>query len=108
MNSVHLVGRVGSVEWKEIGAGVLSIRLCTTRTWKTNGEQKRQDEWHSVCKFGEHAKNLMPHIGVGDIIGVVGRIHYSQNGEKHYTNIDADQIEFIQKRKPEGDDELPA
>lgn len=101
MNSVTLIGRIGSdVELREAKSGnsVGSFRLATT------GRKEDETDWHSVTVFGKQAETTAKFCGKGSMVAVEGRISYrqyeSESGErKYFTDIIANRVEFLITKK---------
>lgn len=101
MNSVQLVGRLGSApEFKTTASGkeVCKLRIATDSGY---GEHKRTD-WHSVVAFGGLARSCAQ-LEKGRLVGVRGSIKYvtwqkEDGSNAYFTEILADDVEFLGPR----------
>lgn len=78
MNSVNLVGRVGSVsELRASADGQLSlrVRIATDDSYVDRaGERQERSNWHTVKVFDRAARALSRRLQKGDWVSVQGRL----------------------------------
>ena len=80
MNTVFLLGNLGSKELDKLPSGdaVLRLRLATNESRKNrDGGWDDHTQWHTVKVFGKRAEALATLLGKGDRIMVEGNIRYS-------------------------------
>ena len=93
MNHVALVGRLGKdPETKQVGD-----KQVTKFSLATKGYGDTTD-WHNIECWGKTAELAAKYLTKGSMCGVNGSIRYSKNGDKFYTNIVADKIEFLSSK----------
>ena len=101
MNSVNLIGRIGTdLELKEGRVSYTRFRLAVDRPIKA-GEEKQTD-WLNIVVFGKQAEILCKYQKKGNTIGVSGRIetgsYKNKNGDYVNTfDIIADRTEFLDR-----------
>ena len=99
VNHVTLLGELGEDPISRSfggGAGVVNLRVVTTETWVSGGEQKERRTFHRVAAFGregQYAESLVK----GDTVFVSGRInnrsYEDKDGAKKYlTEVVAEKI----------------
>lgn len=102
VNRVILVGNVGNDPEIRLSDStkIASFSLATNERWKDkNGEKQERTEWHSVSVFGNAATFIEEYVKKGSQLFVEGKIRYSKNEDRYYTNIVADNIQLIGKRE---------
>lgn len=99
MNIVIIVGRLGRTpELQQTAKGVPFTRLSiATRRRVRSGET--QTTWHTVTVWGQQAEHCCRYLTKGREAAVHGRLDsrkVESNGEaKHFTNIVAQQVQFL-------------
>lgn len=101
LNSVHLIGNLGSdpeLRMTHGGQAVLTIRLATSESY-LDRDRNRQErtEWHTVVLWGKRAEGLAKILHKGSKIGVHGSLRTNSwegtDGTKRYrTEIQARQV----------------
>jgi single-strand DNA-binding protein len=105
-NQVFLLGNLGSdpdIRFVASGTCVAKFSVATSRSWKDkNDEWQEEVEWHRVVIWGKAAESLSDKLFKGDMVHVVGRIHYDsyeKDGIKRYTTeIVADTVRPIKAK----------
>lgn len=103
MNQVTLIGRV--VADPSDRSGVVSFKVVTSESWKdkNTGAFNEKSEFHPIRAFGKTGEYIHKHIAKGQLVAVVGSIHYTQwedkqTGEKKYgVEIQCDSIKPLSK-----------
>ena len=110
VNSVILVGRLGAdieLHYAPSGTAVANLSLATNRTYKgSDGQAKRETEWHRVVVFGKTAENCKEFTRKGSKIAVEGRLQThsypdpKHEGELRYqTEVVASRVQFLDARE---------
>ena len=116
INKAIILGRVGKdpeVRYMTNGEAVASFSIATSETWKDkSGEKQEKTEWHNITAFKKLAEIIGEYTHKGDLLYVEGKIKTSKytdkaGVEKYSTEIIADKIDFISKKK-EGEDLAPS
>ena len=104
LNRVTLVGRLGQdPELRTIpsGAQVCTFSVATDESYLTNGEWKKETEWHRVVCWVKLAEQASKNLKKGSMICVEGKIkrrEYDKDGIKQYmTEIRAMTLVFLEK-----------
>ena len=113
MNKVILVGRMGKdPESTVFQGGTSNVKFSLATSKKVKGDYKT--EWHNVVCWGKTAEAVSKFCSKGSLVGVTGEISYRQwddkkTGQKKYsTDINAEQVEFIQtEKKSQGEEAIP-
>jgi len=107
LNSVELIGRVGSdpeYRFMPNGNPVVNLTMATTRRWKdkSSAERVEKTEWHRVVIFGKLAEITRDYVKRGRLIRIAGRIKtrkWQKDGVDHYsTEIIADDMLMLGSR----------
>ena len=112
-NSVTLIGRVGKdVEFFDRGAGVAKFTVATSERRKSGSEYVESTEWHRIVAFGNTATFARDWIRKGQLLTIVGKIHYdsyeNKEGQKVYTTeIYADRVMSMEKAVDSQKEEQP-
>lgn len=92
VNKVQLLGHLGKdpeVRSTSSGQTVANFSLATTRKWKGNdGEKKEETEWHRCVVWGRQAEVAAQYLHKGKQIFVEGRIQtrkWEKDGEARYS-----------------------
>ena len=111
MNSVQLVGRIGSLKLNETNGGVsvATLRVATTNRVKRGESWEDATEWHAVVVWGKRAESLDRFLEKGDWIQVGGmlktREYESKKKERiQVTEIHAQEAELITMRRKTEDE----
>lgn len=90
LNKVMLIGNIGKIESKTVGADILicEMSLATSKGKKNqDGTWDNITEWHNVTFFGKTAEAVMKQFSKGFKIYVEGEIKtdtWEKDGVKHY------------------------
>lgn len=106
INSVNLIGHVGSVTLPKTDKQPLKMSLATPNIYIKDGKTIKDTDWHTIVVFSPKMKKIyQKHIGVGSQIFVSGKLRSSKSetSDKTYYNysVHADQIEFLNLKDPE-------
>ncbi|MCO4819952.1 MAG: single-stranded DNA-binding protein [Bacteroidetes bacterium] len=77
-NSVRLVGHLGNnPEVKEIASGkkVVKISLATNESFKKNGDQVTETQWHNLVAWGKTADIAEKYLQKGQEVCIEGRLN---------------------------------
>jgi len=94
INKVILIGNLGrdpEVRYTANGAAVCSLRLATTRNWKSkdSGERVEETEWHSVVLYDRQAEIAGEYLKKGRPVYIEGRLKtrkwQDKDGHERYT-----------------------
>jgi len=114
INLVVLGGNVGNapeVKHLQTGMAIASFSLAMSEKWKKDGEEESRLEWVRVVCFSNLAETCGQYLGKGDGVLVVGKLRsreYEKDGEKKkVTEIIADKVHFLTKKKERGESESP-
>ncbi|MGH7747256.1 MAG: single-stranded DNA-binding protein [Candidatus Dormibacteria bacterium] len=120
MNTVQLVGRIGSVFKEERftranGDELLKLRflMAVKRPLKAVDGEEVKPDWVRVEVWGATAASLMAHNAKGSRIGVTGRIHgdlYQPEGAPYpdlRMSVVAERIDFLSSRPREDNGAAP-
>ncbi len=111
LNKVMIMGRLGrdpEIKYLQSGAPMASFNVATDESWTDrNGQRMEHTEWHRVITFQRLAENCANHIGKGSLVYVEGSLQTRKwtdaNGQNRYqTEIKAQRVIFLDKRRPEG------
>lgn len=108
MNNVSLVGRITKdPKLREISENtqVISFTLAVARSYK-NKAGDTQTDFIQCNVWGDLARHIAAYCGKGSLIGVSGRLqsrNYMNNDNKrmYITDVYADEVKFIQLKRPE-------
>ncbi|UXS04439.1 single-stranded DNA-binding protein [Agrobacterium tumefaciens] len=98
VNKVILVGHLGAdpeIRHTQAGAGIASLRLATSESWrdKDSGERKERTEWHSVVVFTEGlVKICEQYLKKGAKVYIEGKLQtrkwqHSDGGDRYTTEV---------------------
>jgi len=108
INKVQIVGRVTQQpEARKLpsDATVVNFSVATNRTWKTDGVEQSETEFHNITAFGKVADVIAQYVVKGQEIYVEGRLKTrswedKDTGQKRYkTDIILEQFQFGAKPK---------
>jgi len=109
MNSVQLVGRVGTDPQITEGNNVrvAKFTLATTERGRKRPDGTRSEditEWHNLVFFGPICSVIEQYVKKGELISVRGRIHYdryedAKNNVKFWTEIICSDMELLGSKK---------
>lgn len=106
MNKVILIGRLTADPEKIVtGQSVLCKFGFATKEIK-------ETTFHTIVVWGSKAENCLKYLNKGSLVAIVGKINYrhweDEKGQKKYaTEIIADEINFLQSKPKENDENLP-
>lgn len=102
INKVILVGNLGKdpeLKTTPSGKSVTTLSLATNRSYKVDGEEKKQVEWHRVVVWGRQAESCVEYLSKGRQIYVEGRLSsrkYQKDGKDAWiSEIIASTIQFL-------------
>ena len=104
-NIVVLVGNVGAdPKTRGTNGGVVSLSVATERRFTTNGETRKETEWHQVTCFNGLGANVAKYVRKGSKISVQGRLHYTKwtdkdGTERYGVEIVAETVDFLTSPK---------
>lgn len=106
MNSVQLIGRIGSdvdLKYTPSGNAVAKFRLAIPRPFKKQGGETETD-WINIVAWKKVAEYAANYLSKGRLVAVVGRIETrswdAQDGTKRYaTDIVAERLTGLDKPK---------
>ena len=101
LNNVSLVGRLTKdveLRYTPSNVAVATFTLAVNRTFKNeNGE--READFINCVMWRQQAENLANWCKKGALIGVTGRIHDNQQGQRVYvTEVVAEQFQLLESR----------
>jgi single-strand DNA-binding protein len=110
-NYVDLIGRIASdIETRSTqgGTDITNFTLVTSSpvlkdgkpVKKENGYNETYDEFHRITVFNGLGKTLAKHKKKGDVLNVMGRIHYTkwqdqQGNDRYGCEIIANEVLFL-------------
>lgn len=107
INSIHILGRVGKKDFKNLsnGKSVANLSVATFKKFKNqSGEQQEKTVWHNVTLFGSLSEVANNYVNVGDLIYIEGEVDnqkFTGNDgiEKFKSVIIASQLKMLPKQK---------
>jgi len=112
INKVILIGNLGKdpeMRYTPSGSAICSLRLATTRNWKSkeSGERVEETEWHSVVMYDRLAEVAGEYLRKGRPVYIEGRLKtrkwQDKDGNDRYTTeIVADQMQLLGGRDEGG------
>jgi single-strand DNA-binding protein len=113
LNKVMIIGHLGQdpeMRYTPSGRPVTTIRIATSRAWKTSdGERRTETEWFTVVAWGNLAEICNQYLSKGRHVYFEGRLHNrrwedSDGNKRLTTEIVADQMIMLDER---GEDKEP-
>lgn len=109
MNSVVMIGRLGKdpeLRFTKSGKAVATFSIAVNRAFS----KEKEVDFFNVVVWGKVAENCANYLAKGRLVGLEGRLqsrsYETQNGDKRYvTEIVANQVEFLEYGKKEGDNQ---
>lgn len=95
LNNVELIGRVGrdpEMRYTSNGKAVVGFSLAT------NEMGKDKTTWHNITAWEKLAEVCEQYVKKGDLIYLSGRIEYTENNGKYYTQIVAYTVKFLSNK----------
>lgn len=95
LNNVELIGRVGKdpeMRYTSSGKAVCGFSLAT------NEMGKDKTTWHNITAWEKLAEVCERYVKKGDLIYLSGRIEYTENNGKYYTQIVAYTVKFLSSK----------
>jgi len=122
LNRVFLMGNLTrdlELKYGKNGQPVTNVRLAVNRTYTTqSGEKKEEVCFVTIVVWGKQAESCHMYLKKGSAVFVEGRLQYrtweADDGQKRSVlEVVADRVQFLDKKKKEGEaepshDELPA
>ena len=103
INKAILIGRLGNrpeMRVYENGRKVAWFSLATSEYYRDKeGKIQEQTEWHKITCYGPLADFVYETLTKGKLVFVEGKIHYYQAKNQNYTEIVAQKIRILGKRK---------
>ncbi len=107
INSVQLLGRVGTdpqMQYTPNGTAVAKLRLATDRYRK---EGENETDWHDIVVWSKQAEAVNQYVGKGDRVYISGRlVQNTWEGEdgqrRHRTEVHASEVVFLDSRNGNG------
>jgi single-strand DNA-binding protein len=115
VNKVILMGNLAAdPEMRSTPSGktVANFRLATNSEWRNKeGEKQKNTDFHRVCAWQGLAETCEKYLKKGSSIYLEGRLHnksYEAKDKttKYYTEITADQVNFIQSKNKKSGPEI--
>lgn len=102
LNKFMCIGRVGRVDFKEVGTGkIATLSVATSERYKDkSGEWQEETTWHNVVAYGNLATVIERFVQKGSSLYVEGRIRKRKyadrdGNEKESTEVVAQSVEFL-------------
>jgi single-strand DNA-binding protein len=114
LNEVRLIGRLGkNAEARQTKGGkpFATFSVATeSLTKNAQGANATETTWHSVLMGGERTSKLVPMLVKGCLVLVSGYIRYrkSEDGQKTYTDIVANDVQILTKGGEQAQAAAPA
>ena len=111
INRVILVGQTGrdpELRRTQSGKAVANISLATESSFKgSDGEWKKNTEWHKIVVFGKTAESVEKYVTKGRQLYIEGRLQTREwqdknGGKRQTTEIVANDIVFLGGRNEAG------
>ena len=86
INQVFILGNLGAppeLHVSAAGVEVARMSVATHRPVRDGEGWAEQTDWHRVVVFERQARAAAEHLGKGDPVGVVGRLHYRVWTDEH-------------------------
>ena len=108
INSVVLVGRLANepeMRYTPSGMAITKFRLAVTRRQRraSEGEERQEEtDWLNIVTFGVVAENCGQYLDKGALVGIEGRVQSrtweTQEGQKRYVVIVANNVQFLESK----------
>lgn len=102
------IGRTGKnpeLRYTPNGTAVCNLSIACESSYKSGDEWKKNTFWADVVVYGARAESVSKYVAKGSLVMVKGRMNtrsWESNGTKHYkTEVIADDIKFLEKKKSE-------
>lgn len=106
INKIIIKGRLGGDP--ENRSGVVNFSVATDDGYKDkDGNKVENTNWHRVTAFGKLGEILEKWVKKGDEVIIIGRVQYREHEGKYYTNIIANEFDFVGSNKSEGQPNKP-
>lgn len=115
MNRAIIKGRLGNdPKLKTVGNDLQIVNFSVATN--DGAKDKPKTNWHNCTAFKNTAEVINKYFKKGDEILIEGKIDYSKDDDKYYTNINVFSFEFCGSKtesvsaevvNQEGDDDLP-
>lgn len=111
LNKAMVIGRLGrdpEIRHTQSGKACASLNVATDESYTDrNGNRQGKTEWHRVVVWDKAAENCGKYLSRGSLVYVEGKLQtrewQDQQGQKRYTTeIRAERVQFIDRRKDEG------
>lgn len=109
VNKVIILGNLGrdpEMRYTPSGSAICSLRVATTRNWKSkdSGERVEETEWHSVVMYDRQAEIAGEYLKKGRPVYIEGRLktrkYTDKDGvEKYATDIVATEMQLLGGRE---------
>lgn len=108
LNKVMIIGHLGrdpEMRYTPAGRPVTSMRIATSRSWKTaDGERRTETEWFTIVAWGNLAEICNQYLKKGQQVYIEGRLHNRRwkdaDGNKHHvTEIVASEMVMLGERR---------
>ena len=111
MNRVCLIGRITrdpELRYTQSGTAIAKMTLAVNRTFAKEGEQ--QADFIQITAWAKTAEVMAQYLAKGSQIGVTGRIQTGRYEDKegrtvYTTEVIVEQMDFLDSRKKEADQE---
>jgi single-strand DNA-binding protein len=70
--------------------------------------KKDETDFFNATCFGKLAENVAQYTDTGSKVLVVGQVNIDKNGDKYYTNVIADEVEFLSSKQDKPQQQKPA
>ncbi len=111
LNKVMLIGRLGQdpeLKYTPSGAAVVTLSVATNTSYKAqDGNMVENTEWHRVVVWRKTAEMIAQYAKKGGRLYIEGKLVTrswdDKDGNKRYTTeIQADQVQFLESRPSQG------
>lgn len=93
LNRAELIGRVGTIEFKDVGSGLCQISLATDDSYRDKqGNWVDKTEWHNVVAWGKTGEIMADFLKKGDLVYVEGKIQTREYENKSGQKVRATEI----------------
>lgn len=103
INKVTLLGNLGGepeMRYTAQGVAITRFSVATERSWKDEGTEKKETEWHSIVAWRGLAEVCNQHLKKGSRVYLEGRLHYSEwedevKGKQRRAEVVAEVVKFL-------------
>ncbi len=110
-----LVGRLGrdpELRYTQGGTAVANFTVACDRSFKKDGETKKDTTWMDIVCFGKRAEVCSKYLQKGSLVFVEGEIQNrsweSDGVKRHKTEVVAEEVKFLSKKEGSGSQDYEA